>query len=504
MPTPSRPPRPARRSGRRRLRRRGRVDLELVDAGLGAVVGRQDRQADHPGPHRREPLDVAPRVDHRPGRRVAIGLGQRLEVIEPPLDPGQLGGDRGRLAPSRLGIGRGDLALGVVDPGEDRPGGRNSRVWVIGSNLWSWHRAHWTVRPRNVVPVAVIMSSRSSARCWSIPSTVWLPTMSCVPADQEPGRRLGQPVAAVGGERVAGELLEDEPGERRVAVERADHVVAIGPGGRPRQVGLVALALAEPDDVEPVPAPALAVMGRGQQPVDQRLVGQRVGIGRRTRRPASGVGRQAGQVERDAADQRGAVGLGRRPEPGGFEPGEDERIDRRADPGRVGPAHRGRGDRPDRPERPPVGAGPCAGPAARSDTAHRPRPRPAPPRPAPSKAAPLGGISPVGDLLDQQALVGLARHDRRPALAAGQRRRPPAQVEPPLLLLRPVARHALLARIAPASRRCRCRSRCGPWRILCPVGRRLSRAKFARHSLSRQSPGSLSSNRSPGRLSLVS
>ncbi len=63
------------------------------------IRGRQDGQADHPGLHGGEPLDVAPGVDHRPGRRVPIGLGQRLVGIEALLDPGQLGRDRGRLAP---------------------------------------------------------------------------------------------------------------------------------------------------------------------------------------------------------------------------------------------------------------------------------------------------------------------------------------------------------------------------------------------------------------------
>ena len=137
------------------------------------------------------------------------------------------------------------------------------------------------------MPVAVIMSSRSSARCWSIPSIVWLPTMSCVPPTRNPVAawvsQSAVPCRLAQG--IAGQLLEDEPGERRVAVERADDVIAIRPGRRPGQVGLVALALAEPDDVEPVPPPALAVLRRGQQPIDERLIGQRVGDRRRRRRP---------------------------------------------------------------------------------------------------------------------------------------------------------------------------------------------------------------------------
>ncbi len=30
--------------------------------------------------------------------------------------------------------------------------------WVMGSYLWSWHCAHWTVSPMNAVPTAVTRS----------------------------------------------------------------------------------------------------------------------------------------------------------------------------------------------------------------------------------------------------------------------------------------------------------------------------------------------------------
>ena len=170
---------------RRGITHRDRVDFELVDAGLGAVAGREDRQADHPGPHRGEPLDVAPRVDHRAGRPVAVGMCDRLGVVQASVDPRQLGGDRRRLDPTPFGVRRGDVARGVVDPREDGLEtvviGLPDRVELVivtprtGSSVL-----------RNAVPVAVIMSSRSSARCWSIPSTVWLPTTSCAPPTRKP------------------------------------------------------------------------------------------------------------------------------------------------------------------------------------------------------------------------------------------------------------------------------------------------------------------------------
>ena len=63
--------------------------------------------------------------------------------------------------------------------------------------------------------------------------------------------------------------------ERLVGVERGDHPVAVPPGLGIREVCLAA-RLGEPRDVEPVPPPALAEAGGGEQPVD--CVGK--GIGR--------------------------------------------------------------------------------------------------------------------------------------------------------------------------------------------------------------------------------
>ena len=62
--------------------------------------------------------------------------------------------------------------------------------------------------------------------------------------------------------------------------------------------------------VEPVLAPALAVMRAGEQAIDQPLVGVRPVVAEE-RVDLVGRRRQAGQVERDAADQRDAIGLGR-------------------------------------------------------------------------------------------------------------------------------------------------------------------------------------------------
>ena len=115
-------------------------------------------------------------------------------------------------------------------------------------------------------------------------------------------------------ERVGRELLEHELRKRRVAVEGADDVITIGPGIGPRQVGFVAFAFAEADDVEPVAAPALAVIGRSQESFDECFVCPWIGVGDELV-DGIGRGRQAGQVEGEAADEggAGASGAGWRP-----------------------------------------------------------------------------------------------------------------------------------------------------------------------------------------------
>ena len=114
--------------------------------------------------------------------------------------------------------------------------------------------------------------------------------------------------------------------ERQVAIEGVDHPVA--PAGHvAAAVDVVAVGVGEPGGVEPVEGQPLAEVGRGQQAIDERLVG----VGRRVGQERVDLGRgrgQAGQVERQAADQGGAVGLGGGPQALGLEPGEDEVVDR--------------------------------------------------------------------------------------------------------------------------------------------------------------------------------
>ena len=82
--TPKRPrpclrPRPARRCDGRVS---GRKTSSSSRQGSVLVAGRQDGQSNYPGLHRRKPFDVAPGVDLRAGRDIAVGTGQGLKVVE--------------------------------------------------------------------------------------------------------------------------------------------------------------------------------------------------------------------------------------------------------------------------------------------------------------------------------------------------------------------------------------------------------------------------------------
>ena len=99
---------------------------------------------------------------------------------------------------------------------------------------------------------------------------------------------------------VARDLLDREPVEGHVRVEGVDHPVAVGPD-RAAVVLLVAVGVGVAREVEPVARPALAVVRRGEQAIDEPFVGVGTFVGQK-RVDLRGRRRQAGQVERDAAE----------------------------------------------------------------------------------------------------------------------------------------------------------------------------------------------------------
>ena len=109
------------------------------------------------------------------------------------------------------------------------------------------------------------------------------------------------------------------------------------------------MTLGEAHHVEPVTGVALAVGGGGEETIDESLVGVGPGVGE------EGVDlgwrrREAGQVEGDAAEERGAIRFGGESQALLLEGREEERIDRRSRRA----AHQGDVRPADRSERPPV------------------------------------------------------------------------------------------------------------------------------------------------------
>ena len=256
------------------------------------------------------------------------------------------------------------------------------------------------------------------------------------------------------GEHVAGDLLDGELIERHVVVVGVDHPVAVAPH-LPRGVGLIPARVGVAGPVQPLGGHPLAVSLRLEHAVDVPLesVGRVVAENRgdiAVRR------REPGQIERDAAEQREDVGLRRGLLACPLEPRLDEVVDGVADP--LGAGHRryrrplGRDERPVR-----LPLGPLIDPQpqgldlagvegvlvrARHDRGVQAQPV-GHPHPG------VGGADPV----DQQALVGVAGRDDRPAELAAIREGPFRHVQPQAALarlrVRPVAGEAVLGQDRP-------------------------------------------------------
>ena len=94
-------------------------------------------------------------------------------------------------------------------------------------------------------------------------------------AQREKPHRSQRPFVGAQLEFVGGDLLNDEPVERQIGIERVDHIIAVGVGvgEKPRLIpGKVALGVGITRHVEPVPPPALAKARRGQQPLHNTSV----------------------------------------------------------------------------------------------------------------------------------------------------------------------------------------------------------------------------------------
>ena len=134
------------------------------------------------------------------------------------------------------------------------------------------------------------------------------------------------------GEQVAGELLLHEPVVRLVGVERGDHVIAITPGVGIGEVVVHAVAVGV---ARRRPASAGPSARRNEaKPAAGRRPARRPGPSRRYKNASISSGAGAGPRGRASPGGAGPlVSRRRRPQPGGFEPRQDEAVDRRAGPG---------------------------------------------------------------------------------------------------------------------------------------------------------------------------
>ena len=225
--------------------------------------------------------------------------------------------------------------------------------------------------------------------------------------------------------------------ERHVLVVGVDHPVAVAPH-LARSVGLVPAGVGVAGAVQPLGGHPLAVSGRLEHAVDVPLEG----VGRVVAEDGGNIAvrrGQPGQIERDAAEQREDVGLGRGLPAVLLEPGLDEVVDRVADP--LGAGHRryrlplGRDEGPVR-----LPFGPLIDPqpqgldlagvegilvGARHDRGVQAQPVGHP-------DAGVAGADPV----DQQAFVGVAGRDDRTAELAAIGEGPFRHVQPQAALAR--------------------------------------------------------------------
>lgn len=149
-------------------------------------------------------------------------------------------------------------------------------------------------------------------------------------------------------------MLNNKPVVGHIGIEGPDDVVAVVPGIRHIVVELVAAGFRIADQIEPVASPPLAMMRRGEQPVDNL----RVNVVSRCRECLFDLfrsRRQSDDIKRGPPQPCPQVRIPSRAQPLLFQPGEDEAVDRVAAPRFV--TDGGRFDVGQRLERPVLGTG---------------------------------------------------------------------------------------------------------------------------------------------------
>src|SRR5437588_9414000 len=133
-------------------------------------------------------------------------------------------------------------------------------------------------------------------------------------------------------------MLHGELVKRLVGVERADHVVTVGPDVATIII-VQAVSVCVAGVIEPVARTLLAEGGPRQQTVHQMFVGTRRGVLQECEHFVRG-GQQSGEVERNTPDKNCLFGFRRRAEAGLFQLCKNEVINWRLYPCSAGLWHR--------------------------------------------------------------------------------------------------------------------------------------------------------------------
>ena len=115
------------------------------------------------------------------------------------------------------------------------------------------------------------------------------------------------------GEQVARHLLDGEAIKRHIRVVGVDHPFPITPGEGPREIVNASFTVGITYQVQPLAGPLLAIVRRGKQAVNKALIRSRPSIGEELLR-LLGSGRDADQIEIDAAQERAPVRFRRWPD----------------------------------------------------------------------------------------------------------------------------------------------------------------------------------------------
>ena len=236
----------------------GVEDLEFVETGLEVCRG-LDREAHALRFHRDKTVSVLSSVDHGP---LDAGFCERDEGRKGFVDLCLAGREPRHLGTRRLGLGRPQIAVGVIDPGDEGL----HRIIILRTD-----------RIELVIMTTRAADAETEKGLSEVHHDLVERVLPCEPlrgfvfsdlAGKQHRSRHEESRRRILAEGIARDLFADELIIRRVGVERLDHIIAIGPGIGPLGVHLEAVRVGVAHDIEPVLAPALAVAGTCEESID--------------------------------------------------------------------------------------------------------------------------------------------------------------------------------------------------------------------------------------------